>query len=231
MGFWDKNNTKKIEVPNPDGSDKKEFDGRVYDRNGEKYVSVTSVLNPEGIPEIPDYILNQFAARGSIVHAQTEHFDEYGEIPNPKNLDGWKIKNSLQTLENGSLDICYSECDYKAFMETFGEAIEYEHIEALIFNDEYKYGGRADRLGSWKGEKAIFDIKTSKNYPSERLQEYFMQMSAYAAPYKGIKRLVIIPLNPDKNRGFEPPIIRNEVEGYFEKFKDKLKSFHEIYKI
>lgn len=195
---------------------KKPFLGRSYREQDGTYLSVTSILNPEGIPDVPPEVLSQYASRGSIVHAQVEHFLTHYRVPSPE-----EVANpiDIETVQKGSLQLSVEGCNIRGFFQDHGHRFKPMFLEKKLINRVHKYGGRADIIGLFEGEMAIIDVKTSSDYPKDKLNNYWMQLSAYAHCIKPRPtRMVIIPLCDKFENGFDPPLVETEVSHYFEKF-------------
>ena len=66
-------------------------------------------------------------------------------------------------------------------------------IEAPLYSDVLRVGGRVDLVAEWDNELAIIDFKTSSKPKKERwIDNYFMQSSAYAFMFE---ELTDIPIN------------------------------------
>jgi len=194
---------------------KRPYTGRVYTDNGKQYVSVTSVLHPDGLDFDP-YLLKQYASFGTIIHSAVEHFVKFRQIPKYEDI---AEKEDLENVLNGSLKLDLDRVDIRGFFLEHGHKIKIKSLEKRIKNEEYGYMGRLDVHGWYKGTTAVMDWKTSRNYTPEKLQSYWMQQAAYAVTLDPVPELmVILPLNP---KGYEDPIVCDEVDHYFELFKKK----------
>ena len=66
-------------------------------------------------------------------------------------------------------------------------------IEAPLYSDVLRVGGRVDLVAEWDNELAVIDFKTSSKPKKERwIDNYFMQSSAYAFMFE---ELTDIPIN------------------------------------
>jgi len=205
---------------------KKTFPGRVYREQDATYLSVTSIIHPEGI-DFPEEQLKQYGSRGSIVHDLVEHYILHHRVGDP-----YKISTpvDIDNVVNGGLGLKWEDCNYVEFFQMYGESIEFKYIEQKLINKKYGYAGRTDGIGTFDGELAIFDWKTAGNYTPQKRIDYFMQLSAYAYCITPIpKKLVIIPLNPKSERGFDEPIVETNVQHYFELFLERLEYVKDNY--
>ena len=70
--------------------------------------------------------------------------------------------------------------------------------EQVLWSNKYKYAGRCDMVGIWKGTPSIIDFKTSKKTKYiKQVKDYFIQCCAYAVAHNelygtGIKNVVIL---------------------------------------
>lgn len=207
---------------------KKPFKGRTYKEPDGEYISVTSVLHPEGL-DYPPELLKQYASRGSIVHAMTEHYLRYYQWP--KATDVAKPEDIINVTD-GSLGLSIAQCKPREFFQEYGHMFEISHLEQKVKNTTYKYAGRLDIYGKYDGKVAVCDLKTSTDYSGQKLEDYWMQQAAYAnciSPRPEV--MVIIPLNPKSPNGYDAPIVNYDVDGYFQKFLIQLAYVRENYLI
>ena len=215
---------------------------RVRVVNGVKMPSVTTVLHPFGI-DYPEHLLNQYAARGTLVHKQVEVFLRYG-IWYP----AWKLANSkeagddkerdelceaLDIIEKGGLKLKTSDCNFRGFYKEYRKHLTFNNLEIESHNTKHAYCGRFDCHGTYKGKPAIIDFKTASDYNREKLGSYFQQLSAYANTdgMEEIKYLVVIPLSPRSANGYEAPLVSTKVKSHFREFLTKRKEFKKLYGI
>lgn len=210
---------------------KKPFSGRVYDIDGEKYMSVTSIINPEGIA-FPEHLLIQYQARGTIVHEQTEHFLRHYQFVDPKYICDQEL---IDTVVNGSLNISWEDCNPLGFFARHGHKIQIKQIEKRVINKEHKYAGRLDCSGYFEDVPATFDFKTASNYTTNKMINYWKQQAAYAKCKDFFdeppEAMVIIPFNPKSEQGFEEPIVETDIDHYFELFLQDVAYARENYNI
>lgn len=206
----------------------KPFKGRVYREQDGNYMSVTSIIHPEGI-DFPEDKLRQYAARGTVVHSIVEHYLNTNEWITADQCEKTQEVNIVRT---GSLGLPIEACNAKGFFEEYGEDLWIRYVEKKLKNHTHKYAGTADMIGKYKGIWSIIDIKTASNYDDEKLTSYWMQLSAYAKCVTNrIPQMVIIPLNPTSPKGYDAPIVSRAVEGNFKKFLKQLKYVRETYQV
>ena len=120
--------------------------------------------------------------RGTLVH-------EYAE----KYFNGEDIHRDL-VQEN--YDVVQMSKDLIKIAETGVEEIWGQ--EQILWSNKYKYAGRCDMVGIWKGKPTIIDFKTSKKTKYiKQIKDYFIQCCAYAVAHNemfgtGIKDVVIL---------------------------------------
>lgn len=207
---------------------KKQFKGRFYHEPDGTYVSVTSVIHPDGI-DYPKELLDQYAKYGQIIHSQTEHYlNHYQWLPAEKVAKA----EDLAVVLNGSLQLDLNACNPRGFFQEFGHLFQVSHIEQKVINRAHKYAGRLDLLMKHKDKLAVGDIKTARNYDQKKIDEYFMQQAAYAGCIKPRPEyMVILPFNPNSEKGYDEPIISGDVERYFKMFLEQLAYVREHYTI
>ena len=65
-------------------------------------------------------------------------------------------------------------------------------IEAPLYSDVLRVGGRVDLVAEWDNELAVIDFKTSSKPKKERwIDNYFMQSSAYAFMFEELTKISI----------------------------------------
>ena len=166
----------------------------------------------------------QYGARGSGVHSMIAHWIEHKEW-DEKVIN----KRDLIMLKKGTLNLYETlpDINFLAFMEKHGKDIRFGELgEFLAFNQEQFYCGSPDRLGMYDGLPAIFDFKCR-----EAKDDDFKQMAAYCKMNMGelrsVKRMVIVPLNPDNKSGFGKPVVSDDIEKYFNSFLRDRRDFKE----
>ena len=100
-------------------------------------------------------------------------------------------------------------------------------IEAPLYSDQLKVGGRVDLIAEWDGELAVIDFKTSSKTKKESwIDGYFMQSSAYALMFEeltGIKvNKIVIAIAVENNRS--QVFIKDSTE-YLQQFIDLRKTY------
>jgi len=120
--------------------------------------------------------------RGTLVHEYAErHFN--GE-------DVWDdlYKEAVDVIQMSRDLIRATE---KGVEEIWGQ-------EQVLWSNKYKYAGRTDMVGIWRGKPTIIDFKTSKKKKSNKqITDYYIQGCAYAIAHNemygtGIKDIAIV---------------------------------------
>lgn len=116
---------------------------RVREKDGKKYPSVTTILNPEPYTNNPEY-----GTRGTEIHLIVDHFIDKGVWREPE------VK--LATLS-------YDDIKHKEFFAEHGKSIKSikgDFTNLGVFNEDYMYSGEIDRLLSVLDIPSIVDYKT-----------------------------------------------------------------------
>ena len=204
-------------------NDRKDF--RWYEKDGEKLISVTSVLNYDVDFYVDENELKQYAAQGTILDARVKHYIRTGEWVTADKLEG--ITSEMFIIKTGSLGLTLEAGDFPAFLVK--NKLEEMKVGEPIFNLEYKYAGTPDIVCKFGGLLTVADVK--RNVTTENKVKYLMQTAGYAKGLKGIQQLMLIPLNDKTEQGFSKPIITQEVDRYFDLFLAKRAEFKKIYGI
>lgn len=202
----------------------KQYSGvRFYEKDGKKYPSVTSILGWNVDWKISEDELQQYGARGTIVHKIIEEFLAKGEWIDPLNAP--ELANEVATVTAGSLALSWVDCSYKAALEAIKGDIKVISQEQEVFNDEHLYAGRCDLVAMYKGKKSIIDFKSGTTTDMR-------QLAGYAACLDGIEQLVIVPVGPNDNKsGIKKPIISTDITAEFKKFLYARAAFRERFGI
>ena len=168
--------------------------GRTYHTPDGSYPSITTILGKtsdqtwllkwkERVGEEEAARVSKIATdRGTLVHEYAErHFN--GE-------DIWDelYKEAVDVIQMSRDLIRATE---KGVEEIWGQ-------EQVLWSNKYKYAGRTDMVGIWRGKPTIIDFKTSKKKKSNKqITDYYIQGCAYAVAHNemygtGIKDIAII---------------------------------------
>jgi hypothetical protein len=154
--------------------------------SGERVPSVTTILDrtkPEEARqalqqwrdrvghERAQQITTEAANRGTRMHTYLERYiknDDIGEFPsNPFAQPSWFMAAEV-------------------ILKGLGNADEFWGCEVPLYYPGL-YAGTTDCVGTWKGEPAILDFKqTNKPKKREWIDDYFLQLAAYAAAHNEV---------------------------------------------
>lgn len=218
---------------------------RFYDAgNGQKYPSVTSIINMDAnFFTAPDE-LAQMAARGTIIHKQVELYLSTGKWIAPKEIP--EIAFQVMTVVTGNLGLIIDDVNFVNFYKEYPfKIIQQEHT---VINHEYKYGGRLDILciieksnpGKWdKVDGVAFDVPTIldiKTGSSLDKAKGFIQQAAYAQCFNNndsmsdkVSQIGLIHLTKENQCGYAKPVISNKLDSYWSIFLNKRGQFSQRY--
>lgn len=200
--------------------------------NGKNYWRVTSVL---GLVNPPSYVvtddeLEQYAARGSLIHLEAQLLLGHGISLNEK-------REYEAILAKGSLKLTPIDPSVvKSFIAQFPEfKWDEARTEETMWDDAMGICGTPDLImpKGMNRQMMICDWKTASSYGKDKRELYFKQMAAYSLmlPEKEqIKGFYIFPLNPKNARGWGEPIFTNEVVRYQNEFLADLLKFQSLTK-
>ena len=196
---------------------------RFYEKDGKKYPSVTSILNWNVDFRISEDELQQYGARGTIVHRLIEEYLGAEKWVEPTAIP--ELNNEVATVTAGSLGLHWKDCSYMKAVEGLKDDLKVEGLEVELFNDEHLYAGRSDLLCVYKGKRTIVDFKTGTTSDMR-------QLAAYAVCDKGVEQMMIVPCGPTDNKsGVKKPIISSDIAGEFKKFVYARQAFRERFGI
>ena len=156
---------------------------------GKSYPSVTTVtgiLSKDDIQawrqrigeEKADQITRAATSRGNEVHKlaelylRNELFSQSTLFDEPK-TNNYKMFEALSSVLDNKVGIVRA-------------------IEAPLYSDVLRVGGRVDLVAEWDNELAVIDFKTSSKPKKERwIDNYFMQSSAYAFMFEELTKISI----------------------------------------
>ncbi len=189
--------------------DKQYANIRLYDKDGKKYPSVTSILNWNKEWRVTDDELQQYASRGNVVEALISEYIKTGQWIEPTEVPS--LREDVSILMGGSLMMSWEQGSHKAFMEKFRDKIVVNEFQKTVFNDESLYAGTLDILGKYDNINSVMDIKTGGFD--------MRQLAAYAVCLKDIEQLVVLPVGPTDNKcGYKKPVICNTIQKEYEEF-------------
>ncbi len=211
---------------------------RFYDAgNGEKYPSVTSIINMDENFFVSPEELAQHASRGTIIHKQVEEFLKTGVWPEAKSIS--ELAPHVLTVITGSLGLSLDDTNFVNFYKEYPFKVLLQ--EGKVINPEYKYAGRFDILcviekanpGKWeKVEGVAFDVPTYldiKTGASLDKTKGFIQGAAYSKCLENVAQIGLIHLNKENASGYSKPVITNKIDSYWQIFLNKRQKFAERY--
>ena len=201
---------------------------RMYDINGEKLPSVTTILKATESEEkkeslrlwrnrigddAADEIIKKSSTRGTKMH---KHLEEYliGQIKMDLGSDESNIMS--QKIINEALKI--------KLTEVWGSEINLYYPK--------KYAGTADAVGVYDGIESILDFKQSnKTKRKEWITDYFYQVAAYSLAHNYVHKTqcVILICTPPPQVEFQEFIIKDdELINYQHLFIDKVRQYNNL---
>jgi len=116
-------------------------------------------------------ITTEAASRGTRMHTYLEHYIKTGDMKdypsNPFAQPSWFMAAEVILKGLGNID-------------------EYWGVEIPLYYSGL-YAGTTDLIGVWKGKPAIMDFKqTNKPKKREWIEDYFLQLAAYAAAHNNM---------------------------------------------
>ena len=199
--------------------------GRTYHTPDGSFPSITTILgktaNNVWLQKWIDKVGEEEAARvskeatdrGTLVHEFAERYFNGGSIS----------------------DLALQTSDVKQMSEDLIVSVEsgIEDIwgqEQVLWSKKYRYAGRTDMVGMWKGKPTIIDFKTSKKKKYEnQIKDYFIQCCAYAVAHNemygtGIKDVAVLITVHDG----EPQIFEKSAVPYLPFLKNRRSDFDKL---
>ena len=102
--------------------------------------------------------------------------------------------------------------------------------EQVLWSNKYRFAGRTDMVGIWKGKPTIIDFKTSKKKKYvKQITDYFIQCCAYAVAHNelygtGIRNMAVL-ITVD---GGEPQIFERDAVPYLPLLKNRRMMFDKL---
>jgi len=212
---------------------------RFYDTSeGVRYPSVTSIIGWDADFYMAPDQLNQYGARGTIIHKQVEIFLKTGKWLEPKDIP--EIYPELVILKQGDLGLTVDDVNFRDFYKDF--PFKVISTEETLINHEHKYAGRRDikgiiessNKGKWeKVEGILFDVPTCFDVKSGSIDKTkcMKQQQAYAMCDPEIKQMILIPLTNDNKCGYAKPIIETNMEKYSSLFLRDRENFRKRFNV
>ncbi len=210
---------------------------RFYDAGeGQKFPSVTSIINMDANFFTAPDDLAQMAARGTVIHKQIEIYLSTGKWLEPKEIP--EIAFQVMTVVTGSLGLSIDDVNFINFYKDYPFKVLKQ--ESTVINHEHKYAGRMDILciiestnkGKWdKVEGVQFDVPTIldiKTGASLDKAKGMIQQAAYAV-CEDVKQIGLIHLTKENACGYAKPAVSSKIDSYWSIFLNKRKLFAERY--
>ena len=167
--------------------------GRTYHTPDGSYPSLTTILgktaNNPWLAKWKERVGEEEAARvskeatdrGTLIHSFAE-----------RHFNGERI---WEELRDHPVDVRQMSRDLIKIVEPGLDEIWGQ--EQILWSKKYRYAGRTDMVGVWKGQPSIVDFKTSKKpKQATQIRDYFIQCCGYAVAHNemfgtGIKNIVV----------------------------------------
>lgn len=198
------------------------IDGKRYyiTPEGNKYPSVTTFLSSFSKPRLEEWIKRvgkeeaekkskKAAQIGEQVHSLIEQY-----ISN-KNIYKLGVFPTILSYFNN-------------IKEEINNIDNIHFIEAALYSDRLKLGGRTDVIGEYKNKLSIIDFKTSEKEKDENwIEDYFLQTTAYAEMYKDLTKIHVpqIVIINTCNTGMSRTFVASSTD-YRNKLLEKLLLFY-----
>jgi hypothetical protein len=200
---------------------------------GHKVPSVTTILDATKSEESKQALFNwkkrvgeekakeittEAAGRGTRMHKWLENYVKDGLLSEPGTNP-----YSIQSHEMAKIII---ENAFNKHVD------EFWGIEVPLYYSQL-YAGTTDCIGIWKGKPAILDFKqTNKPKKREWIEDYFLQVSAYAMAHNSIHGTSIntgVILMCSANKEYQEFEIKDdEFEHYSNKWLDRIEMYYKI---
>jgi genome maintenance exonuclease 1 len=197
--------------------------GRLYKTpKGEKYPSITTVLSSYNKKEIMEWrkkvgeeqankISGKARNRGTKLHSVCEKY----------------LLNEMNDMSFRSLMPDTKELFLKIKPHLDYNITDVYAIEQSLFSDRLRVAGRVDCIAEWNGKLSVIDFKTSSREKDKyKIENYFMQCSAYAEMFEEVtsKKIDQIVVAISVEDGNEQIFVESKLN-----YLDKLQSFLDRY--
>lgn len=152
--------------------------------------------------------------RGTLVHSFAE-----------RHFNGESIWKELQTHP---VDVKQMSRDLISAVEP--NVSEIWGQEQILWSNKYRYAGRTDMVGVWKGRPSIIDFKTAKKVKAvNQIRDYFIQCCGYAVAHNemygtGIRDIVVV-ITVD---GKEPQTFEKTAPPFLYELQNRRASYKEL---
>lgn len=186
--------------------------------------SVTTILNYDSDFHVNEDDLKEYAAQGTIIHAQVAEFIKSGEWKPPEKIEG--IGAELFIIKKGKLNLPLEGWDFPAFVKKY-KLTDMVNGQRGI-NSDHSYCGEPDFIATVDGKRTLCDVKRTVDKDKN-----FRQIAAYANldGAEKVEQMMIVPLNDKTEQGFSKPVVNENIDRYFELFLFKRREFRKVYGI
>lgn len=204
---------------------------RWYDIDGQKYPSVTSVLNAINPMKfhVDSEKLKGYAARGNVGDLVLQEF-----IKTKKWLEPHKIPEAhrwLQIMETHQIDYAG---DIQGFCEKY--QVNFLGGHETVVSNKYKYAGQLDATCKMMGSD-IFTVADLKMADPDKkaVTRYLKQCAAYLMALAEMGKcglpaqIAIFPVHGGTKQGFSKPVVTDNIESYFKMFLSDREAFKEMF--
>ena len=157
--------------------------GRMYETvEGERFPSITTILNLYNQNFITEWkakvgeeyankVASQAARRGTIIHESIEHYLSNRSVP----FISFRQQELFKSIKPLLNDINNIHC-----------------LEQRLFSRHLKIAGTVDCIAEHEGRLSVIDFKTSsRTKEKNKIENYFMQCTAYAIMYEELTGIPI----------------------------------------
>ena len=166
---------------------------------------------------------------GTLAHAYIESYISGKlSVPDMSNMD--KLEADLRKNHGDDCVEIALAC-YKSFID-FDSNVQPQYIETemMAVSEDYRYGGTVDCLAIIDGKEVVLDWKTS----NRMYEQYDLQLAAYWNLAREVCKFDadeawILRFDKVNHDFYEPRyLLRNQLEGDFEIFKDLIKAYYSL---
>lgn len=168
-------------------------------------------------------IVTEAANRGTRMHSYLEHYVKTGEM---KDLPGNPFAQPSWFMAA------------EVILKGLSHVDEYWGVEVPLYYSGL-YAGTTDCVGVWKGQAAIMDFKqTNKPKKREWIEDYFLQLAAYAAAHNNmhgtdIKTGVILmcaqPKTPESQPEYQEFVVEeSEFSHWNEQWMRRVEQYYKL---
>lgn len=176
-------------------------DSRHYTIEGRKYVRVTSIVRfafPDEFKAIPDDKRDYYFKRGTEIHRLAQMVEE-------GTADGFEFDPEVEKFRAG----------HAAFLRDTGFKALPGGIEMRVKNDELRYAGTLDRIGTMQGRVCIIDYKSNSLPKGGGLQTAFYLLALPAWKFEEVDRYCVALKRGGKYQMSEKYPIENKTDAIY----------------